>query len=145
MKFPRNSKNLRGQFDVAPFAAVLFLLVIFLMLGALVPVQGLHVQLQPPTASDLPGTDKPTVAVAVDSVGRFYFANKIVASEAELKSDFTNAVKNSREPLMLVIHADKSVTYDQLLRLTLLARDAGIQNALLATLPRVVENKSAAQ
>jgi biopolymer transport protein ExbD len=145
MKFPRNSKNLRGQFDVAPFAAVLFLLMIFLMLGALVPVQGLRVQLQPPTAADLPGTDKPTVAVAVDSVGRFYFANKIVGSEAELKSDFTNAVKNSRAPLTLVIHADKSVTYDQLLRLTLLARDAGIQNALLATLPRVVENKSAAQ
>jgi biopolymer transport protein ExbD len=139
MKFPRNSKNLRGQFDVAPFAAVLFLLVIFLMLGALMPVQGLHVQLQPPTASDLPGTDKPTIAVAIDSIGRFYFANKIVASEAELKSDFSNAVKNSHATLTLVIHADKSVTYDQLLRLTLLARDAGIQNALLATLPRVVE------
>jgi biopolymer transport protein ExbD len=54
-------------------------------------------------------------------------------------------VKNSREPLTLVIHADESVTYTNLLRLTLLARDAGIQNALLATLPRVVENKSAAQ
>jgi biopolymer transport protein ExbD len=113
MKFPRNSKNLRGQFDVAPFAAVLFLLVIFLMLGALLPVQGLHVELQPPVADDLPGTDKPTVAVAVDSVGRFYFANQIVGSEAELKSDFTNAVKNSREPLTLVIHADESVTYDK--------------------------------
>ena len=66
MKFPRNSKNLRGQFDVAPFAAVLFLLVIFLMLGALLPVQGLHVELQPPVADDLHGTDKPTVADAVD-------------------------------------------------------------------------------
>ena len=45
-------------------------------------------------------------------------------------------MKNSREPLTLVIHADKAVTYDQLVHLTLLARDAGIHNALLATLPR---------
>ena len=75
MKFPRNSRLLRSSFDMAPFAAVLFLLVIFLMLGALLPVQGLRVRLQPPVAGDLPGVDKPTVAVAVDSSGRFYFAN----------------------------------------------------------------------
>jgi biopolymer transport protein ExbD len=139
MKFPRNTRLLRSPFDVAPFAAVFFLLVIFMMLGALLPVQGLHVQLQPPTANDLSGTDKPGVAVAVDSGGRFYFANKIV-SETELTSALKSAAKNSREPLTLVIHADKSVTYDQLVRLTLLARDAGIRDVLLATLPRVISS-----
>jgi biopolymer transport protein ExbD len=137
MKFPRNTRLLRSPFDVAPFAAVLFLLVIFLMLGALLPVQGLHVELQPPTASDLPGTDKPSVAVAIDSSGRFYFANKIIA-ENELSDDLAAAEKNSREPLTLVIHADKSVTYEQLVRLTMVARDAGIRDVLLATLPRVI-------
>ena len=137
MKFPRNTRLLRSPFDVAPFAAVLFLLVIFLMLGALLPVQGLHVELQPPTASDLPGTDKPSVAVAIDSSGRFYFANKIIA-ENELSDDLAAAEKNSREPLKLVIHADKSVTYEQLVRLTMVARDAGIRDVLLATLPRVI-------
>ena len=137
MKFPRNTRLLRSPFDVAPFAAVLFLLVIFLMLGALLPVQGLHVELQPPTASDLPGTDKPSVAVAIDSSGRFYFANKIIA-ENELSDDLAAAEKNSREPLTLVIHADKSVTYEQLVRLTMVAREAGIRDVLLTTLPRVI-------
>jgi biopolymer transport protein ExbD len=141
MKFPRNTRLLRSPFDVAPFAAVFFLLVIFLLLGALLPVQGLRVQLQPPTASDLPGVNQPTVAVAIDSNGRFYFANQIV-SESELKSNLAHAVKKSREPLTLVVHADKAVTYEQLVRLTLLARSVGIQNALLATLPRMVEGKS---
>ncbi len=144
MKFPRNTRLLRSPFDIAPFAAVFFLLVIFLMLGALLPVPGLQVQLQPPTASDLPGTENPSVAVAVDSSGRFYFANQIVG-EVELKSNLASAVKNSREPLTLVIQADKAVTYDQLVHLTLLARDAKIQNVLLATLPRAVENKSSSQ
>jgi biopolymer transport protein ExbD len=135
MKFPRNSRLLRSPFDMAPFAAVLFLLVIFLMLGALVPVSGLPLRL--PVADNLPGTDKPTVTVAVDATGRFYFANQIVA-EDKLKSALKTAAKNSREPLTLVIQADKAVTYDQFIHLTLLARDAGIQNALLATLPRAV-------
>jgi biopolymer transport protein ExbD len=137
MKFPRNAKILRSPFEVAPFAAVLFLLVIFLMLGALLPTQGIKFQLQPPAADDLPGIDKPTVAMAVDSGGRFYFANRIV-SEAQLNSSLSNAVKNSRSPLTLVIHADKSVTEDQLIQLALLARNAGIHDALLATLPRAV-------
>jgi biopolymer transport protein ExbD len=134
MKFPRNARLLRSPFDVAPFAAVFFLLVIFLMIATLLPTPGLP--LQPPTAGDLPGTDTPTVAVAVDSGGRFYFANQIV-SEAELNSSLSHAVKNSPESLTLVIHADKTVTYDQLVRLTLLGREAGITNILLATLPRV--------
>jgi biopolymer transport protein ExbD len=135
MKFPRNTRLLRSPFDVAPFATVLFLLVIFLMLGALLPTPGLP--LLPPVAGDLPGTDKPTAAVAVDSSGRFYFANQLV-TEARLKTDLQDAARSSREPLTLVIHADKSVTYEQLVHLTLLARDAGIQKSILATLPRVV-------
>jgi biopolymer transport protein ExbD len=135
MKFPRNSRLLRSPFDLAPFAAVLFLLVIFLMLGALVPISGLPLRL--PVADNLPGTDKPTVTVVVDANGRFYFANQIV-NEDKLKSALKTAVQKSREPLTLVIQADKAVTYDQFIHLTLLARDAGIQNALLATLPRAV-------
>jgi biopolymer transport protein ExbD len=135
MKFPRNARLLRSSFDMAPFAAVLFLLVIFLMLGAFLPTSGLPLRL--PVANDLPGIDKPTVAVAVDAAGRFYFANQIVA-EDKLKSALKTAAQKSHAPLTLVIRADKAVTYDQLIHLALLARDAGIQSALLATLPRVV-------
>ena len=135
MKFPRNAKILRSPFEMAPFAAVLFSLVIFLMLGALLPTPGVPFRLQPPAAGDLPGTDQPTVAMAVDSGGRYYFANQIV-SEAQLNSSLSNAVKKSRAPLTLVIHADKTVTENQLIHLALLARNAGITNALLATLPR---------
>jgi biopolymer transport protein ExbD len=137
MKFPRNIRLLRSPFDVAPFAAVFFILVIFLLLSALMPVPGLQMQLNPPAADNLPGTDKPRVAVAVGPDGRYYFENQIV-SEAQLKSSLADAAKKSSEPLTLVIQADKSVTYDQLVQLTLIARDAGIENALLATLPRIL-------
>jgi len=137
MKFPRNIRLLRSPFDVAPFAAVFFLLVIFVLLSALLPVQGLHMQLNPPVADNLPGTDQSTVSVAVSADGRFYFDNQVV-SESQLQSSLATVARKSSTPLTLVIQADKSVTYDQLVHLTLLARDAGIQNALLATLPRLL-------
>jgi biopolymer transport protein ExbD len=134
MKFPRNSRLLRGPFDMAPFAAVLFLLVIFLMLGALVPISGLPLRL--PVADNLPGIDKPFVTIVVDANGRFYFANQIVTRD-KLKSALKTAAQKSREPLTLVIQADKAVTYDQLVHLVLLAQEPGIgiTNLLLATLP----------
>jgi biopolymer transport protein ExbD len=135
MKFPRNVRLLRSPFDVAPFVAVFFLLLIFLMLAMLLPTPGLSLRL--PISDDLPGTDKPTVAVAIDAGGRLFFSNQIV-NEGELKSHLRDAAKELREPLTLVIHADKAVTYEQLVRVTLLARDAGIHNIVLATLPRVI-------
>ena len=135
MKFPRNARLLRSQLDAAPFATVFFLLLIFLMLGPLMPTPGLPLRL--PSADNLPGTDKPFVTVAIDTDGRFYFANQIV-DETQLKNNLINAARNSHGSLMLVVQADKAVTYDQLVRLTLLARAAGIQNTLLATLPRAI-------
>jgi biopolymer transport protein ExbD len=133
MKFPRNAKILRSHFDAAPFAAVFFVLVIFLLLGALLPTAG--IPLQPPSAADLPGVDQPTVAIAVDANGQLYFENQLIA-EPQLTNRLAAAASASREPLTLVIHADKAVTYDQLAHFVLLAREAGITNTLLATLPR---------
>lgn len=134
MKFPRSAKILRSQFDVAPFAAVFFALLIFILLGAFLPVPGIPIT--PPTADDLPGVNRPSISMAVDSQGRYYFENQMV-SERVLKTSLTAAANAAPKSLMLVIHADKSVTYEQLAHLALLAREAGITNSLLATLPRL--------
>lgn len=135
MKFPRNARIIRGQLEVAPFAAVFFLLVMFVLVGSLVYTPGVHIQL--PTANDLPGSDKPSVSVAIDGNGRLYFENQLI-EENELKSRLRRVVKNSAEKQILVVQADKAATFEQLVRLTLLARDAGISEALLATLPRAL-------
>jgi biopolymer transport protein ExbD len=133
MKFRRNAQILRGQLDVAPFAAVFFLLVIFLMTGSLVYTPGVRLQL--PVAADLPGWDQPSVSVAVDKNGRLYFENQWI-EEDELRGRLRIAAKNASHPLTLLIHADKAATYEMILRLRLLARDVGIPDAFLATLPR---------
>jgi biopolymer transport protein ExbD len=135
MKFTRNARIVRGQLDVAPFAAVFFLLVMFMMLGSLVYTPGARLQLQLPRADGLPGTDKPTVSVAVDGDGRLYYENQWI-EETTLQGRLREAANKSPEPLTLVVQADKSVSFETCLRLALLARDAGITEALLATLPR---------
>lgn len=135
MKFPRNARIARGGLDAAPFATVFFLLVIFLMLGSLVYTPG--VRLDVPVANDLPGVARPTVPVAVDAGGRLYFENQLI-EESQLKARLSHAAEASAEPLTLVVQADRAVTYEMLVRLRLLARDAGIHEALLATLPSPV-------
>lgn len=134
MKFPRNARIFRGQLDAAPFAAVFFLLVLFLMLSSLMYTPGVRLQL--PLTDDLPGTDQPTVSVAIDSTGRYYYDNQMV-QEQQLAGLLRQAVRASSQPLTLAIHADRAVSYDMLIRLTMLGRSAGITNALLATLPRL--------
>ena len=134
MKFPRNARLLRSQLDMAPFASVLFLLVIFMMLGSLIYTPGARIELQLPRADGLAGTDKPTVSVAIDADGRLYYENQWIEEKA-LRGRLQEAAHKSSEPLTLVVQADKSVSYERLMRLTLLARDAGIPEALLASLP----------
>ena len=131
MKFPRNARIFRAQLDVAPFASVLFLL--FMMLGLFVYTPGVRLQL--PVADDLPGTDRPTVAVAVDANGQLYFENQSIG-ESQLRDRLRQSAKASKEPLVLLVKADKAASQEALIRLSLLAREAGIAEGWLATAPR---------
>lgn len=133
MKFPRNARVFQGRLDVAPFASVFFLLLIFVLLGSILYTPGVHITL--PFADDLPGVDGPTIAVAMDKTGHLYFQNQLV-TETEFSNRLQQAARKTAK-LTLVIQADKATAYDNLVHLALLARQAGISNALFATLPRV--------
>jgi biopolymer transport protein ExbD len=133
MRFQRNIKMLRGQLPAAAFITVCFLLLLFFIPGLLVHTPGVHLRL--PTAIGLGGVEGPTIDVAVDPNGRYFFAGELVDAAA-LRAQLEVAIANSPEPLTLVVHADREVTYEHLLRVTLVGREAGIENALLATLPR---------
>lgn len=62
MRFPRQARIFRGQLDPAPFAAVVFLLVLFLQISSLVHTPGVLVHLNNPAA---------TINVAADGTIRF--------------------------------------------------------------------------
>jgi biopolymer transport protein ExbD len=133
MKYPRNAKIFHGQLEVAPFAGVFFLLVLFVLLGSLVYTPGVNISL--PTAGDLPGTDQTVVAVAVDAGGQFYFDNQLIAPP-QLQSRLRSVVRKTAEPITLLVQADRAVHYQSLIQLSMIAREVGIKDAFLATLPQ---------
>lgn len=133
MKFPRRTRLLRNPFDATAYAAVFFLLVIFVSLSSRLYTPGIKINL--PTASDLPGTDKTTLTVAMDEFGCYYFENQRIDAPT-LQSRLQEASKQSSEPLTMVILLDEAVRYKNLQQLQMLARAAGINNSLIATTPQ---------
>ena len=139
MKFARSLKTFRGQLDVAPFLTVLFLVLMFVLMTGMIYTPGVRIQL--PAASGLAGAASPGVAVAVDANGQLYFENQRI-EETLLRARLRERAVASSEPPALILHADRAVKYDILLRLTLLAREAGLRETVLATLPGPIEPAS---
>lgn len=135
MRFPRNKQIFRGQLDVAAFAAVFFLIAIFLLLQSTL-VLPTGVQLQLPDSGDWPGSDAATVTVAVDANDVFYFENQVI-TEKNLQARLADLKRLANEPLTLLVLADKSVTLDTFMRLQRVARAAGIHSTVLAGHPPV--------
>lgn len=131
MKFPRNARIFRGQLDVAPFAGVFFLLVIFLLLhSSLVFTPGVRIQLPEADGPALPGLAKPSAMVVMDLNGQLYYENQVI-EELELRKRLKAAVKKNRD-LVLIIQADKSVRLDAFFRLSKWAGEIGIREVLMA-------------
>ena len=133
MKFPRNARIFRGQLDASPFVGVLFLVAIFLLLNSsLVFVPGVAINL--PEAADLPGVTGRTVTVAVDTNRRLYLRDQII-KESDLQVELRKAVLGTKEPLTLMLVADKTIPLDTIVQLAKLARAAGLKEAILVTRP----------
>jgi biopolymer transport protein ExbD len=134
MKFTRNARIFRGQIDFAPMANVLFLLVIFLLLNSgLVFTPGVRIDLPVAAPEPLPGTHRRTVVVAIDASGHFFFDHQVIAPEA-LRARLARLGK-TKPNLTLVIQADKRVSYEVIVSLCQMAREAGISQVLSATRP----------
>ncbi|HTG45051.1 MAG TPA: biopolymer transporter ExbD [Verrucomicrobiae bacterium] len=140
MRFPRQTKIFRGQVDAAPFACVFFLLVIFLLFNSsFIFTPGVPIEL--PSSADLPGTEGPTVVVALDESGQLYFDHQII-SEVELQTRLRSLVNTAPEQLTLIVQADRRVLYEKVIRLGILAEAAGIKRALYATRPELTPTPS---
>ena len=136
MKFPQHTRIFRGQLDMAAFAGVFLLLTLFLLLHtSLVFIPGVNVRL--PESAALPGTLNRTVFVTVDWNGQVYFEDQVI-SDNDLKERLRTAVGRAKEPVTLVLLADKDTRYDVIVRLGLLARETGIREMLQATRPETV-------
>ena len=137
MRLPRNAKVFRGQLDAAPFAAVTFLLLLFIVLQSkLVFTPVIPIEL-PEVPLDLPGTAQPTVVVAIDRSGQMYYDNQPVINLKELRSQLKAVVEKSAEPVGLEVQADRSATWETTAPLLSVASEAGMRQAWLVTRPKI--------
>jgi biopolymer transport protein ExbD len=123
-----------GRLDVAPFACVFFLLVIFLLLLThLAPLPGVPVTLPESETLEIPlGPD--WLVVVVDDQGRFYFEQQMT-SEVRLQADLVAKLRQAGAALPLVVQADAGVPLRDLVRLYGVCRRAGIASVKLQTRP----------
>jgi biopolymer transport protein ExbD len=137
MRFPRRIQHIAPSLYLAPTAGVLFILMIFVGLSNhLVFTTGVPIRL--PAAANLSGTPNPVLTVAVDAAGNIYYENQIIP-EGQLRARLAQEVRRAKESVTLVLEADRDVRHEMLVRLALLARDAGIKDAILATSPRSLD------
>jgi biopolymer transport protein ExbD len=134
MKYPRNTKIFRGQLDAAPFAGVFFLLVLMLVVSSrLVFTPGVRVDL-PQARVSLPGADRAMVVVAVDLGGQYYYRNQVITEE-KLLEELRQALDQAREPLSLLILADRMARLESAVRLLSMARELGFEQAWMGARP----------
>jgi biopolymer transport protein ExbD len=88
-----------------------------------------------PETPDQPGAKSPSVVVAVNLNGQFFFENQLVINSQDLQQRLIRAAKESREPMTLVLKLDKAVAVDTFVQLSEMAREAGFRDAILATRP----------
>lgn len=143
MKFQRQAKIYRGQLDVAPFAAIFFLMLCFFMMGSLLYTPGVTMQVTPPVADGFPGTDNPTITMAITASGQFLFDSQVV-EEADMKSALQKkvAAAPNKKGLTLIVIPDKSVSYEVLTKVRSLAGEAGISEVLEAVRPSAYSMKA---
>ena len=143
MRFPRNAKIFRGQLDAAPFAAVLFVLVILLLLTwRLAFTAGIRVINLPAVGRDLPGVMNPIKVVAVDADGKFHYENA-EETETALLEKLRIAVQQSKDALTLVIYADYRVQLESLAPMMAAAPDLGFRDVVISTRRAGVPPKNA--
>jgi len=132
MKFTRTLKPLKGQFELAPYLCVVFVLLFFMLFGGYL-VLPVGTRLELPQGGSRIGTwtGDPFLVVAVDASEQCYFENQIVPDLAILKTRLTARANAPKGPRKLYLQADRSVRYERLQELATLAREAGLSEILL--------------
>ncbi|MBR90423.1 MAG: hypothetical protein CMO66_04020 [Verrucomicrobiales bacterium] len=124
MKFPRRAKLLCRPPEAAPLAGVFFLLLYFLLMMA--PGEAVNL----PVGDTGPPVPGQAVAVAVDAGGHLYFDNQRITADA-----LGEALQRRGAGVVVALQADRSLSYERIMEIARLLRNAGVKQVLLATRP----------
>lgn len=102
--------------------------------GAGIAIKLPGTRLELPDDAGFAGAANPMVVVALNLNGQIFFQHQLLREEA-LQQRLSMAVERANGPLTLLLQADKKVPYDRIVRLSEIARKAGVAKVYWATRP----------
>lgn len=132
MRFRRNLTIARGLLDMTPLIDVVLLLLIFFMLSSsFVFSPGVKVDL--PEYSSSESLKKSDLVVTITEEGLYLYNDNVILPR-ELKNRFRQAASENPNA-RLIIKAANRVAHGVVVRIMLMAKDAGLENQAFATRP----------
>lgn len=133
-QFQRTLFPARGQFDLAPYLCVVFLLLFFFVVGGhLVLPAGTRVELPAGGVRKASWDGSPFLVVAVDANERCYFENQVFPELGPLRERLAARASGPHGVRRLFLEADRQVRHARLVELGDVARQAGLTEVLLGT------------
>ena len=129
----RFNNRLMSEINVTPFVDVMLVLLIVFMISAPLLKTGVEIE--------LPEVDTPNIREKKDPlIITINKNNEVFISDKKLDfqslNNKLNAVKTANPKVQVYIRADKTVTYDSLMKVMKQIIDGGITNLSLITLPK---------
>lgn len=128
-----NNSKMVSNINVTPLVDVMLVLLIIFMVTSPMMIQGIDVSL-PETKTALVKSSEDPVALSIDRFGNIYVDDKKL-EKANLRVFLENLFKY-RKNKEVVVRADRSVSYGQVIELLDMLREIGITKIGMVTKPK---------
>ena len=129
----RKNKRYLSEINVTPFVDVMLVLLIIFMISAPLLQTGVEIELPEVNTPNIPEKKDPII-ITINKKNRTFISEKEFSPEL-LKAKLI-AIKEANPKNQVFIRADKTVTYDSLMKVMKQIIDSGITNINLITLPK---------
>ena len=129
----RVRKKFLSDINVTPFVDVMLVLLIVFMITAPLLQTGVEIELPEVDTPNIPENKDPII-ITINKNNDTFISKKKITSEN--LNDKLKEIKKAIQTTQIYIRADKSVTYDVLMKVMKQIIDSGILNVNLITLPK---------
>jgi biopolymer transport protein TolR len=142
MMSPRRKRRPMAEINVVPYIDVMLVLLIIFMITAPLLNQGVQVELPKTKAATIESKPKEAIIVSVDKDGQFYLNISATPTEAIAATTLLAKVhaelqldKNDKGQRSVLVKADRSVNYGQVMQAMVILQQAGAPSVGLVTDP----------
>ena len=129
----RARKKFLSEINVTPFVDVMLVLLIVFMITAPLLQTGVEIELPEVDTPNIPENKEPII-ISINKDEEIFISNKLITPD--ILKEKLKEIKKANPRTQIYIKADKSVTYDVLMKAMEQIMNSGILNINLITLPK---------